>query len=91
MGRPSRHRGVVPSSDPDQPVGELPLDRPDVPVDAFWSITVYNAAGFFEPNDHSVYNVNSVSGIKNDDGSITVNFGDGDLPNTIGDEPGLVG
>jgi len=23
----------------------------DVPVDAFWSVSLYNAAGFFEPSD----------------------------------------
>ena len=23
----------------------------DVPVDGFWSVSVYNAEGYFEPND----------------------------------------
>ena len=41
----------------------------DVPVDAFWSISLYNARGFFEPNDRDAYNVNSVTGTRNDDGS----------------------
>lgn len=56
-----------------------------VPVDAFWSISVYNAAGFFEPNDRGVYNINSVSGQKNPDGSVTVDFGgcEDDRPNCI--------
>ena len=57
------------------PVGEYRLVARDVPVDAFWSISVYNADGYFEPNDRDAYNVNSVSGTKDADGSITVHFG----------------
>jgi hypothetical protein len=56
----------------------------DVPVDGFWSISVYNAAGYFEPNDAGVYSVNSVTTVRDDDGSINVRFGDhGDLSNSI--------
>ncbi|MBY0287575.1 MAG: DUF1254 domain-containing protein [Mycobacteriaceae bacterium] len=58
----------------------------DVPVDGFWSVSVYNARGFFEPNEHDQYTVNSVTGIKNPDGSVTVRFdpnGSDDKPNTI--------
>ena len=58
-----------------QPMGEYRLTAKDVPVDAFWSISVYNKDGFFEPNERGAYNVNSVSGQKNPDGSITVHFG----------------
>lgn len=47
-------------------------------VDAFWSISVYNAKGFFERNALGIYNVNSVSGVRNDDGSMTVHLGDCD-------------
>ena len=35
--------------EPELPVGEYQLTVHDVPVDAFWSISVYNAAGYFEP------------------------------------------
>ena len=56
----------------------------DVPVDAFWSISVYNAAGYFEPNDRGVVSINSVTAARNDDGSVTVHFGEGDQANTIG-------
>ena len=43
---------------------------------AFWSVSVYNADGYFEPNPAGVYSVNSVTGVRDDDGSITVRFGD---------------
>jgi hypothetical protein len=69
---------------PGLPVGQYELTARDVPVDGFWSISVYNADGYFEPNDTGVYSVNSITGIRNDDDSITVRFGDhGDLPNSI--------
>lgn len=69
---------------PNLPVGSYELTIGDVPVDGFWSISVYNAAGFFEPNESGAYSVNSVTGVRNDDGSITVRFGDhGDAPNAI--------
>jgi hypothetical protein len=33
------------------PVGEYRIVVTDVPVDAFRSVSLYNAAGFFEPSD----------------------------------------
>jgi len=62
--------------DPRLPVGRYELTVGDVPVDGFWSISVYNAAGFFEPNDRNSYTVNSITGVRNADGSTTVRFGD---------------
>jgi hypothetical protein len=51
-----------------------------VPVDGFWSITVYNADGYFERNPRGAYSVNNITAARNDDGSVTVRFGgDGDL------------
>ncbi|NSL54923.1 DUF1214 domain-containing protein [Uliginosibacterium aquaticum] len=46
----------------------------DVPVDAFWSITVYNKNGFYEPPTNAI-SLNSYTAKPNADGSITVNFG----------------
>jgi hypothetical protein len=47
----------------------------DVPVDAFWSISVYNAKGFFEKNALDSYSLNNLTAKPNADGSITVQFG----------------
>jgi hypothetical protein len=57
----------------------------DVPVDAFWSISVYNAQGYYEKNALNSYTINSVTGKKGADGSTTVQFGgcDGKIPNCI--------
>lgn len=73
---------------PNLPVGEYELTvADDVPVDGFWSISVYNAEGFFEPNEQGAYSVNNITAARNDDGSVTVRFGgegDNSLPLTDG-------
>lgn len=62
--------------EPALPLGQYKIEVPaDVPVGAFWSISLYNAKGFFEANDRNAYNVNSVTGTRNDGGSMTVHFG----------------
>jgi len=64
---------------PGLPVGEYELTVGDVPVDGFWSISVYNADGFFEPNESGAYSVNDITAAHNADGTVTVRFGgDGD-------------
>ncbi|PWK58189.1 DUF1254 domain-containing protein [Aminobacter sp. AP02] len=57
----------------------------DVPVDAFWSISVYNAEGFFQKNDYDAYSVNSITGKKSADGAIDIQFGgcDGEIANCL--------
>lgn len=47
----------------------------DVPVDGFWSISVYNAKGYFEPNKYDAYALNNITAKKSEDGSVVVHFG----------------
>lgn len=47
----------------------------DVPVEGFWSITVYNKDGYMEKNAQDVYSYNNVTARKDTDGGITINFG----------------
>lgn len=57
----------------------------DVPVDAFWSVSVYNAAGYFEKNPYDAYSLNNITAKKDADGAITIQFGgcDGKIPNCL--------
>ena len=42
------------------------LNVKDVPVDGFWSISVYNAEGYFEPNKLNAYTLNNITAKKSD-------------------------
>lgn len=57
----------------------------DVPIDEFWSVSVYNAEGQYEPNALNAYSLNNVTARKNPDGGVTVQFGgcDGQVPNCL--------
>jgi hypothetical protein len=62
------------------------LNVRDVPVDGFWSISLYNSEGYFEPNQLNSYSLNNITAKKkNDDGSISIQFGgcDGKIPNCL--------
>ena len=62
---------------PEQNDGSTPhkLTVSEVPVDGFWSITLYNSDGYMEKNALDAYSVNNVTGKKNSDGSTTIHFG----------------
>jgi hypothetical protein len=57
----------------------------DVPVDAFWSISVYNADGRFQKNAFNAYTLNNTTAKKEADGSVAIHFGgcDGKIPNCL--------
>jgi hypothetical protein len=61
------------------------LNVKDVPVDGFWSISLYNAEGYFEPNNLNAFTLNNITAKKSDDGSVAVQFGgcDGKIPNCL--------
>ncbi len=47
----------------------------DVPVDGFWSLSLYNADGYFQKNELGAYSVNNLTAKKEVDGSVVVQFG----------------
>ena len=44
-------------------------------MDGFWSITIYNAKGFLEPNKYDAYALNNLTAVKAADGSVIVRVG----------------
>lgn len=46
-----------------------------VPVDGFWSVSVYNAQGYYEKNKQNAYTLNNLTAKQSPDGSIVVQFG----------------
>jgi len=74
---------VVPSRNDGKTVYKLTVR--DVPVDGFWSISLYNAQGYFERNPYDAYSLNNITARKGDDGSVGIQFGgcDGKIPNCL--------
>jgi hypothetical protein len=66
------------------------LNVKNVPVDGFWSVTVYDKSGYIPKNERGVYSFNNLTAKKDPDGSVTIQFG-GDpakAPNCIPIVPG---
>jgi len=61
------------------------LSAKDVPVDGFWSVSVYDAKGYYEPNAAGAYSLNNVTAKKGADGTINIQFGgcDGKTANCL--------
>jgi hypothetical protein len=57
----------------------------DVPVDGFWSVSLYNAQGYYEKNPYDAYTINNITAKKSADGSVNIQFGgcDGKIPNCL--------
>lgn len=80
--------GVAPPNNDGKAVYRLRVK--DVPVDAFWSVSVYNAKGYFEKNALGAYSLNNLTAVKDPDGAVTIQFGgcDGKVPNCLPTMPG---
>lgn len=74
---------IVPEQNDGQSIYRLNVG--EVPVKGFWSVTVYNAGGYFEPNEFNSYSLNNITAQKDADGSIQIQFGgcDGATPNCL--------
>jgi hypothetical protein len=46
----------------------------DVPVDAFWSLAIYNRDGYFEANPYDSFGINSLTARAGPDGTVTLNL-----------------
>jgi len=57
-----------------RPVGHYTLTFDNVPVDAFWSVAIYNRDGYFEANAYNSYGLNSVTASSDEDGKVTLNL-----------------
>jgi len=65
---------VVPEKNDGKTAHTLTIDE-EVPVDGFWSISMYNKEGYFEENKFGAYLINDRTAVRNDDGSIIIHFG----------------
>ena len=65
--------GVFPKANDGRTVHTLTVK--DVPVDAFWSVSVYDEKGYFAKNDRDAYSLNNLTAQPNPDGSFTIQFG----------------
>jgi hypothetical protein len=70
--------------------GVYRLTVKDVPVDGFWSISVYDAEGHYVKNEFDAYTLNNITAKKDADGSVTIQFGgcDGQIANCLPIMPG---
>jgi len=77
----------VPQKNDGKTVYKLALKN--VPVDGFWSVSVYNEQGFYEKNPLNAYTLNNITAKKKDDGSTDIQFGgcDGKIPNCLPTPP----
>jgi hypothetical protein len=82
------YTGVVPPQNDGKTVYRVSVR--DVPVDGFWSISVYNKDGFFEKNSRNLYSINNVTAKPGADGDVTVQFGgcEGTVVNCLPITPG---
>ncbi|WP_332693879.1 DUF1254 domain-containing protein [Bosea sp. (in: a-proteobacteria)] len=74
---------ITPSGNDGKTVYKLVVK--DVPVNGFWSVSLYNREGYYEKNPYDAYTLNNLTAKKSGDGSIAIQFGgcDGKVPNCL--------
>jgi hypothetical protein len=79
----AKYLNVTPAKNDGKTVYRLNVGS--VPVDAFWSVSLYDAKGFYEKNPYNAYTVNNITAKKSADGAIAIQFGgcDGKIPNCL--------
>ncbi|MBI5363129.1 MAG: DUF1254 domain-containing protein [Planctomycetes bacterium] len=62
---------------PEKNDGSTPyvLKVKDVPVDGFWSVSVYDADGYFQKNEANAYSFNNLTAKRDADGGVIIHFG----------------
>jgi len=90
-GNPDRdatYLNITPSGNDGKTVYRLVVK--DVPVNGFWSVSLYNATGYYEKNPYDAYTLNNLTAQKSADGSIAIQFGgcDGKIANCLPIMPG---
>ena len=81
--RDAKYLNIMPAKNDGSTIYQLKVKN--VPVDAFWSVSVYNAEGFYVKNPYDAYSLNSVTAKKDSDGTVAIQFGgcDGKIPNCL--------
>lgn len=79
---------VVPDRNDGKTIYRLRVGK--VPVRDFWSVSVYNKAGYFEANELGAYSLNNLTAEREADGTVLIRFGgcDGKVPNCLPTTPG---
>jgi hypothetical protein len=80
----ARYASITPEKNDGTTIYKLNVPA-NVPVDGFWSITLYNGEGYLHKNEYNAYSVNNITAKKQPDGSVNVQFGgcDGKIPNCL--------
>ncbi len=74
-GLPSKNAVYYNYNQPEIEAKAYSMTLKDVPVNAFWSFTVYNSDGYLFESDYGLSNINSSTAKANADGSYTIYFG----------------